>query len=173
MKQEIENTIEETLLGVLGVYGGDPNIWQHGYFKEVQTATKLSMLTDIVKALCTVDSDILVLISHQIDDAILENAGQLKVFTNQDLASDITLLEKARTDMTTDECEVCGVTVYRSANDLMYDTIPLCANHIAVESPMMKKLYSMMSNEDKQHYFDLEKRQEYYNRYVLGKGDDE
>ena len=167
MNKEIENTIDEALLDI------ELATQDIGCVTLIPIVTKKQMLGRIVKALCTVDSDILVLISHQIDNAILENTGQLTAFADQDLASDITLLEKARTDMTTDECEVCGVTVYRSANDLMYDTIPLCANHIAVESPMMKKLYSMMSNEDKQHYFDLEKRQEYYNRYVLGKGDEQ
>ena len=38
---------------------------------------------------------------------------------------------------------------------------------------MMEKIYSMMSNEDKSRYFDAEKREEYYNRYVLGKGDEQ
>jgi len=160
MKEEIENTIEETLLGILQVYGSDPNIWRTPSTMtmfETESAVKLSMLTDIVNALCHVDSDIFVLIRD-----IIEMKYDIR---NQSILDN--------TSCSLDECEVCGAIVNRSANDMLYDTVPLCANHIVVESPMLKKLYSMMSNEDKQHYFDLEKRQEYYNRYVLGKGDDE
>ena len=151
MKEEIiENIIEETLLGILQVYGGDPNIWQHGYLDRAHSAVKMQMLGRIVNALCTVDSYNLSIIRAVITDT-LDSRGYGM----------------------TDECKVCGVYINRSANDELYDTVPLCANHIVVESPILKKLYSMMSNEDKQRYFDLEKRQEYYNRYVLGKGDDE
>ena len=157
MNKEIENTIDEALLAIEYV------TQDIGCVTLIPIATKLTMLTDIVSALCTVDS------------------ANLSVFR-----AVITDTLDSRGYGMTDECEVCGVYINRSANDLMYDTVPLCANHIAIEqiqtiesitgegkSAILEKIYSMMSNEDKSRYFDAEKREEYYNRYVLGKGDDE